>query len=180
LKNQNGVENVYIYHPIVSAYMTWYNIIANADARNGLPIEQPISEHIVTHLATKTEPILIKIDYCVVSSLLARWKITIAPRYAALSKGPPQIVVWEQDPQFSCRRAPQDLLEVILDHKLAKAILSMAVEAPLNEWNCAQTRSNCSEWTDWWGNQTHAAGMLKIRRLEFYEYTGHENSLKYA
>jgi hypothetical protein len=61
---------------------------------------QPIPEHIATHLATKTKPmtIPIKIDYCVIHRFepaivsAIDGKMSSAPRYAALSKGPPQIV----------------------------------------------------------------------------------------
>jgi hypothetical protein len=126
--------------------------------------------------------------------------MSLAPRYAALSKGPPQIVAWEQGPdnlpcqpehltqrghwrQFSCRRAPQDLLEGILHHKLAKATLSTAVDAPHNEWNCvALAQAAQNEPTGEADKRTRHAkdSALLMKCIEFYEYTGHENPLKYA
>jgi hypothetical protein len=110
-------------------------------------------------------------------------KMSLASRYAALSKGPPQIVAWEKGPynrpcqpecptqrehcrQLFCRRAPQDLLDGILHHKLA-------VDAPHNEWNCvalAQTAQN--EPTCEATKRTRHAqdSALLMKGIEFYEY----------
>jgi hypothetical protein len=78
---------------------------------------------------------------------------------------------------------PQDLLEGVLHHKLATATLLTAVDAPQNEWNCiALAQAAQSEPTGEVTKRTWRAQDLALlmKCIEFYEYMGHKNPLKYA
>jgi hypothetical protein len=107
---------------------------------------QPISEHIATHLDTKTEPmaILIKIDHNVVH-------------------------------RFSCWRAPQDLLECIISwqrpHSPRQSTHRITNEIVLHSLKPVRMNRLVKR-----PNARHAQdSALLMKCIEFYEYTGHKN-----
>jgi hypothetical protein len=88
-------------------------------------------------------------------------------RNAALNKGPPQIVAGVHGPHNRHLRAPQDLLEGILYHKLATATLCTTAQNEPTGEPTKRTR--------------HAQdSVLFMKCTEFYEYTSHETLLKFA
>jgi hypothetical protein len=115
--------------------------------------------------------------------------MSLAPRYATLSRGPPPIVAWEQGPdnllwQPECpsQRGTGDnspvgeylknLLEGILHHKLATATLSTAVDAPHNEWNYValpQAAQNESTGEATKSTRHVQDSALLMKCIEFYE-----------